>query len=260
MMNVNCEVTSFATMFLLLTMSTYVHTSGQVDGTGARLDYSNSVMASNLPITLTKTTTVYVTDFASAPPSQQTSDQDLMTIAVTNSYGQEVSLSLTSGIDSPTPVGNPVPNALPVASATSFAFPRGWSGRICVGKQNDADASKIEGSFNITTDVDISYVDGYTVPIVCSSDNVPLTGCNIELFEQPDNQCENLVGNFLCLNSARDTPAGPPAAFFKACAGSAYTFPYDDAANAYNTSSRLITCCIGSNCEAPQRQPRQYTI
>jgi len=54
----------------------------------------------------------------------------------------------------------------------------------------NVNSSKIEGSFIVpedTTviilDIDISYVDGYSVPITCSSGGITVTGCNIELFK-----------------------------------------------------------------------------
>jgi hypothetical protein len=52
--------------------------------------------------------------------------------------------------------------------------------------------SKIEGSFIvpediiiIILDIDVSYVDGYSVLITCSSQGIAVTGYNIELFKQP---------------------------------------------------------------------------
>ncbi len=216
---------------------------------------TRSVTASNNPITVTKTSTIYFTDTGFKTQHQvQSSTNSFMTIAVTNSYESGLSLSLASNVDSPTPIGNPFPAALPKSSSTEYTFPTGWAGRLCVGKVMNTNASKIEASFDGTVDVDVSYVDGYTVPIVCSSDGVPVTGCSIELFKQSGAPCEDLVDNHLCLNTARETPHGPPPPFFKACAGTAYTFPSDDQANQYNTSSNLISCCIGSVCKAPLRQ------
>ncbi len=39
--------------------------------------------------------------------------------------------------------------------------------------------------------------------------------------------------------------------------GSAYTFPKDDGANAWNQcNSGVIDCCVGTSCPAPARQPK----
>jgi hypothetical protein len=100
-------------------------------------------------------------------------------------------------------------------------------------------------------DIDVSYVDGFSVPITCSGDTGPITGCNIDLFQQPGITCDNEIEGPTCINLARGTPTGPATCFFAACAGAAYTFPDDGTAN--TGCSSYVSCCIGTSCPAPSQ-------
>ncbi|MCJ1455410.1 hypothetical protein MMC28_005765 [Mycoblastus sanguinarius] len=182
---------------------------------------------------------------------------DYITIAMTNIYGNQLSLSFGSNAGYPSPVGNPSATTLPNNTFTQYAFPTGWAGRIYVGLNLNPNGSKIEGSYTGPPDIDVSYVDGYTVPITCSSKGTAVSGCNIDLFEQPGTPCNNQVDGPVCLNSAQNIPNGPAPPFFAACAGAAYTYPYDNDANVSNLNSTLVSCCVGTSCEAPSRQPKQ---
>ena len=64
-------------------------------------------------------------------------------------------------------------------------------GRIYVGKTINPANSKIEASYIGSPDVDVSYVDGYSVPITCSSQGVVVSGCNIPLFNA-GNPCSDM--------------------------------------------------------------------
>lgn len=199
------------------------------------------------------TVTVGVASSSPYVPSVTSNPQDLMTISIDNAYGTQLSLSFESNAGSAPPVGNPTPTTISPASATQYTFPKGWAGRIVVGPNTNENASKIEGSYTDgPPDIDISYVDGFSVPITCSSEGVVVTGCNIDLFEHQS--CETLVPGPVCLNPARFHDNGPPTSFFAVCAGAAYTFPKDDLANKASLRSKLITCCIGTSCKAPDRQ------
>lgn len=106
-----------------------------------------------------------------------------LTINVVNSYGTPLSIFYGSNAGAPTPVGNPGSGVL--TSSTRVLFPSSWAGRITIGRNYDPQGSKIEGSFsppNYVPDVDISYVDGYSVPISCSCSGVAVAGCNIRMF------------------------------------------------------------------------------
>ncbi|KAL8832505.1 MAG: hypothetical protein Q9191_000232 [Dirinaria sp. TL-2023a] len=194
----------------------------------------------------------------SAPHPVSTTDTDgsadYMTISITNVYGSQLSLSFLSNAGGPAPVGNPSATVLPDNSPTQYAFPTGWAGRIYVGSNTDYRSSKIEGSLTGPPDIDVSYVDGYSVPITCSSEGTAVSGCNIDLFKQPGITCNNQVDGPVCLNPAQNIADGPAPPFFKACAGAAYTYPNDNNANVSNLKSNLVSCCIGTSCQAPSRQ------
>lgn len=141
-------------------------------------------------------------------------------------------------------VGNPSFTSLQDNGFTQYAFPTGWAGRICVGPNFNPDASKIEGSYTGPPDIDVSYVDGYSVPITCSSDSIPVSGCNIDLFKQPNIPYNNPVEGPVCLNPAQSIANGPAPPFFAACEGIAYMYPNDNDANVSNLQSSLVSCCI----------------
>jgi hypothetical protein len=182
-----------------------------------------------------------------------------MTIAITNLYGTQLSLSFGVNSGFPTPIGDPQPTILLDASSTQYIYPTGWAGRVAIGPDLNPDGSKIEGSYTGPPDIDVSYVDGYTVPITCSSEGVVITGCNIELFNQSGITCDDEADGPICLNSAQNVPDGPAPSFFKACAGAAYTYPNDNKANVSNLGSNLVSCCIGTSCMAPLRQGNTTT-
>ena len=153
---------------------------------------------------------------------------DYMTISITNVYGSQLSLSFLSNAGAPAPVGNQSATVLPDNSPTQYAFPTGWAGRIYVGSNTDYRSSKIEGSLTGPPDIDVSYVDGYSIPITCSSKGTAVSSCNIDLFKQPGITCKNQVDGPVCLNPAQNIADGPVPPFFKACAGAAYTYPNDN--------------------------------
>ena len=107
-------------------------------------------------------------------------------------------------------------------------------------------------------DVDVSYVDGYSVPASCSCGETVLSGCNKELWDL-GNTCENEVGDEehrVCVNDPRNIH-GPASAFFAPCAAAAYTYDYNDVANWQGQCpGNTVTCCIGTGCPAPVRQPK----
>ena len=175
-------------------------------------------------------------------------------IAVTNVYGNHLSLSFGLDAGGLSPVGNPLPTKLADNAFTQYAFPTGWAGRIYVGPNLNPDGSKIEGSFTGPPDIDVSYVDGYSVPITCSSEGLAVTGYNIDLFKQPDISCNTQVDGPICLNPAQNIANGPAPPFFAACAEAAYTYPNDNDADVSKLKSTLISCCVGTSCDAPLRQ------
>ena len=115
---------------------------------------------------------------------------------------------------------------------------------------------------------DVSFIPGWTVPMVCSSGGHS-SGCSIDLSSEhscPDQQgsvCKNPVG----AGGSHDpgsyngcascTPwcyaCSAPDPFFQPCSGSAYTYPYDDGATV-GPASGAIQCCIGTTCGRTGRE------
>ena len=179
----------------------------------------------------------------------------VMTIGISNYWTAPLSVSYFQNSDSPSAVGAPQP--APLGTTTKVVFPTNWAGRIVVGKTTDAEGSKIEGSTTVWNDVDVSYVDGFSVPIVCSNATAPVTGCNINLWDV-SGPCNNTVGkDAVCLNPMQGVPDGPADPWFLPCQGVAYTFPNDNVANDGNTGTSSVSCCIGTEamgCSAPAMQ------
>ncbi len=221
----NCPPTTTVTMTL---------------GDGHSTPASSSVSVTSAPHPVSTTSTDGSTDY--------------MTVSITNVYGSQLSLSFLSNAGDPAPVGNSATTVLPNNSPTQYAFPTGWAGRIYVGPNTNYRSSKIEGSLTGPPDIDVNYVDGYSMPITCSSEGTAVSGCNIDLFKQPGITCNNQVDDPVCLNPAQNIADGLAPPFFKACAGAAYTYPNDNKANVSNLKSNLVSCCIGTSCQAPSRQ------
>ena len=172
------------------------------------------------------------------------------TFSIVNSYSVALSLVFDSNAGGPDPMGGKIaPTTIGAGSTTFYSFPTGWAGRISVGKTTHPANSKIEGSITGSPDMDVSYVDGYSVPIVCSSAG-KVSGCNTELFGLNGNTCNQNVdiSSFeICENPARSANDGPADPFFEVCQGKAYTYPNDNDAN-YSNVDVTTNCCIGADC------------
>lgn len=149
-------------------------------------------------------------------------------------------------------------------TSTAIALPSGWAGNFgfnIVGASPNYQGSIIEGDWGFQTSdlwADVSYVNGYNFPIVCSCGGFEepiLAGCNIELFESgvacPNPLWNSGSPNQVCPNWAPTW--GPPAEFFKPCQRSAYTYPHDDLGTR-ECYAKTISCCIGSDCPSNPRQ------
>ena len=224
----------------------------------------NCPSAPTVTINLGETGSISASSTVTSAPEARSTATDgsgsYMTIAMTNVYGKQLSLSFASNAGGPSPVDNPSATTLPDNAFTQYAFPTGWARRIYVGPNLNPDGSKIEGSYTGPPDIDISYVDGYSVPITCSSEGTAVSGCNIDLFKQPGIPCNSQVDGPVCLNSAQNIPNGPAPPFFAACAGAAYTYPNDNDANVSNLKSKLVSCCVGTSCKAPSRQSKRDNL
>jgi hypothetical protein len=118
---------------------------------------------------------------------------DYIIIVITKTYGKYLSLSFALDAGGPSPVDNPSATILPDNTFTQYTFPTGWAGRIYVGPNLNLDGSKVEGSYTGPPDIDVSYIDSYSVPIRCSSRGTVVSGCNIDLLKQPSIPCNNPV-------------------------------------------------------------------
>ncbi|KAL8948849.1 MAG: hypothetical protein Q9183_007651, partial [Haloplaca sp. 2 TL-2023] len=121
---------------------------------------------------------------------------------------------------------------------------------LATSKNYDPANSKIEVSFksnqNWRPGLDVSYVDGYGVPITCSCSGVPVTGCNIPLFQRGTCPRQGPGDRAICYNPKKTVVGGPADPFFQPCQGAAYTYPDDHTANAFGKcDSGNIQCCVG---------------
>lgn len=105
---------------------------------------------------------------------------------------------------------------------------------------------------------DVSYIQGYSVPIVCScSDNLN-AGCNIPLFWGKA-KCPELGPGNTCLNPLRDSAQGRGTAghpFFDPCQGAAMIYP-NDYDGVKNCPVNEISCCVGHGCPAAKQQKQK---
>ena len=167
------------------------HSISSATSTTSALE-NGSTAATTITVTIRKTVSIPALStvrITSAPEARSTTNTegsgDYMTIAITNRYGKYLSLSFTSNAGGPSPVGNPSATILPNNAFTQYAFPTGWVGRIYIGPNLNPDGSKIKSSYTGPPNIDISYIDSYSVPITCSSEGTAVSGYNIDLFKQP---------------------------------------------------------------------------
>ncbi|KAI1430919.1 hypothetical protein GGR50DRAFT_690116 [Xylaria sp. CBS 124048] len=143
-----------------------------------------------------------------------------------------------------------------------FALPTNWAGRVAVAEAEIPiinRASLIEGAFGVQfgseaqITLDVSYVDGFTVPITCGCGGNVRLGCNLDLLRTcPE---EYRIDKGTCANPSRDT-GELTGIFFKPCSPWAYTYPEDDLAtvNGIPGCERNITCCVGTACAPHPKQ------
>lgn len=98
--------------------------------------------------------------------------------------------------------------------------------------------------------VDVSHVNGFTVPITCECDGNWVSGCNKDLFDIAGYEAHN-APNAEPNPLRHDLYADSATPFFAPCEGLAYTFPSDHGANSVGAcQSGLISCCVGTACQA----------
>ncbi|KAI1268828.1 hypothetical protein F5Y18DRAFT_439424 [Xylariaceae sp. FL1019] len=145
-----------------------------------------------------------------------------------------------------------------------ITVPQGWAGNIAIAEEGwmtrDSN-SLLEGSFVVQAGsqfpqitLDVSYVDGFTVPITCICADQVLLGCNLDLnYRCP---AEHRITEKACRNPNRELPPEQRESFMSECAGMAYTYPADDMAtiNGIAGCNNRILCCIGTACKPHPRQ------
>lgn len=143
----------------------------------------------------------------------------------------------------------------------------GFTGQIGISYMGADGRPHADGTIletNPTGFFDVSYILGYSLPVVCRSNNVA-SGCSIDLFSTGAS-CPTPVHDGICDNptgpggskdpgSFPGSPSAwpwcnacsPPDPFFAPCSGSAYTYPYDDGATV-GPATGSIQCCVGTAC------------
>lgn len=110
-----------------------------------------------------------------------------------------ISISFLSNAGGPAPVGNLAATILSYNSLTRSAFQIRRAGSF--GPNTDYRSSNIEGSLIGPPDIDVGYLDSYSVPITCASEGTAFSDYNIDLFKQPGSTYNSQVGGPVCLNS-----------------------------------------------------------
>ncbi|KAI9738403.1 MAG: hypothetical protein M1834_008906 [Cirrosporium novae-zelandiae] len=184
-----------------------------------------------------------------------------LTVTISNLWSVPLYIVGASNVGVPAPTITPS-GTLAASATTMYRFPTGWAGNMALGKTSNAKNSLIEISFVNAVDIDISYVNGYSVAITCScvASSTVIAGCSKALFALNDCPSSQLESGPLCLNGAPD--AGPAETFFAPCEGLAYTYPYDNTANYGNgkCASNNIQCCVGRECPASSAESKKRDL
>ncbi|ETS81376.1 hypothetical protein PFICI_06378 [Pestalotiopsis fici W106-1] len=212
-----------------------------------------------------------VTDRPSPPLAARSmkAPPEFLTLHLVNSHTAAVSTAHVHDVDSPPAAsGNVGAGTLARGASASFAVPTGYVGNMALSEAEypiTADDTLIEINFSIAkdygniavADVDVSYVNGYSVPITCSCGGSVVTGCNKDLLKL--NTCADLSPENACVNPLRALiPATAASPFFAPCQGAAWTFVNDGDADAWGScQSGQISCCIGTACPANPDQRKR---
>ncbi|OIW23329.1 hypothetical protein CONLIGDRAFT_657852 [Coniochaeta ligniaria NRRL 30616] len=198
--------------------------------------------------------TIAASDVVPGPP--------LVTITISNHHITDISTMHKADPTAAQEIGGiAAPGIMARGATAEFAVPTGWTGMVAVVEDSGTraivgDESIIEANYVVpdgytvaVADVDVSYVAGFSLPIVCACDGTGLvTGCNKYLWDIGICPLNNGVGS--CINPLRDDETATQAQdFFKPCQGSAYTFVEDHGGNSFGVcQSGHIGCCVGSDC------------
>ena len=181
-----------------------------------KLSTTTTAMSSHTSPTTSMADSLYIDDGALDPYRTVTEPSPVVgfaaaattgdfTVAFRNAAKIPVSIIYQSNTMAPPPIGNPpTQGALAPSATTTVVFPTGWAGALIFGQTFNDQGSRFEASFdqpagNPTPSYDVSYVNGFSAPIVCGCNGQVVTGCNLPLFSM--NTCPNLsAGMLLNLN------------------------------------------------------------
>jgi len=184
-----------------------------------------------------------------------------ITVKLVNKAGVDLSSSVQHNVGaSPFATGDPANGVFPKGATATMVAPTGWAGQIAFNQAKrsiKADEGVVEGSFVVQAntvdyallDIDVSFVNGYTMPIMCycgGSDGAVLSGCNKNLWNLGTCPDDLYNGAGSCKNPRRDQPKNSMSIpFLQPCAGLAYTYVEDHAANSNGEcQSGTVTCEI----------------
>jgi len=171
-------------------------------------------------------------------------------VHIRNAFGSPLQAVVVNAAGSPTWGQSQV-----IHDSVSFTLPSHGNGQITLGHNTNPYGSKIELNNGFDTSVtqvyiDVSYVDGFSVPIVCHCGGLT-TGCSKPLFSQ-HTKCSALQPGPVCINNAPDN--GPAEPFFAACRNEAYVISNQSGLGTGNyCSGTEIHCCIGARCGGHKR-------
>ncbi|OTB05551.1 hypothetical protein M426DRAFT_10596 [Hypoxylon sp. CI-4A] len=212
----------------------------------------------NTTVTLTKP--LFAAPKTTPPATLPSHNPNDYVFTVVNSHTAPVYTTHGHGFNSPPAIYKKNEGDLIQPNETvAVAVPTGWNGRLAMfedGYTKNLDrATLLEGSFIHNMDlgtaiisIDVSYVDAFTVPMVCECNGKVILGCNLDLHHICPESLR--ADEKTCSNPTRDHGGIPPQNIFEDCAQMAYTFPTDDLATHNNIPGcgRSITCCIGTAC------------
>ncbi|KAK6835169.1 hypothetical protein PG987_009863 [Apiospora arundinis] len=245
----------------------YLHRHGHSDGHGASPSSPiNTTISAQAASVVTALSPSSPNTAISAQAAGATTPPALLTISLVNSYSAAISTTHNSNAGAPPPVSGPTtPGTLAAGATAAIAVPTDWAGIISVNdaKYPASDGnSLVEANYQNRTvegyaiaDVDVSYVNGFTLPITCSCNDIGVTGCNKDLFLL--SSCPATAKQHgSCINPLRsDKGASAANAFFAPCQNAAYTYPNDNSANSQNECQNgQIVCCVGASCPPSYKQ------
>ncbi|KAK0642188.1 hypothetical protein B0T16DRAFT_334778 [Cercophora newfieldiana] len=192
-----------------------------------------------------------------------TSPPASITIRLVNKAGVDLTTTVNHNAGAPGFINDSPTGTLARGATGTKIAPTGWAGQIAFNQASrkiQNDEGLIEGSFHvqstITTefailDVDVSFVNGYIMPIMCycgNSGGAYLSGCAKNLWTLGTCPADLYNQQGSCRNPMWDNDQignHTSIAFLKPCEDLAYTFVENHAANSNGEyQSGIVTCDI----------------